>query len=243
MKLSKTTIDTSHEFHVYRYRDGLKLLKPDVDRKQNLSIGYTGFTIAEMMRLPFGVYFYNSQSMFQCINNKHAESCGFDSESNAIGKTVLDTSIAKYADNLFKNNRDILLIGKMKILEEEIMHNNGTYNHGISIKIPLYERDSIVGIVGCTIVTGKHDLADSLSKIAQLNLLNTKTSLFNNYTSLTQRETEILYHLVRGQTAKHIGALLHISHRTVEQHIEKIKLKLNVFSKSELIEKVLDGLI
>lgn len=58
-----------------------------------------------------------------------------------------------------------------------------------------------------------------------------------------QREREILYWLVRGQTAKHIARKLGVSHRTVEHRLEKIKFKLNVTSRAELIDKVIDWLL
>lgn len=246
---ARKIIDTSRELCVYRYGDGLKLIRPDhnMKQKQMLLIHSTGYTVSDMLRLPFGVYFYNQHSVFQNINDKHAESCGFESENKAIGKTVLDTAMAKYATRLMNNNKTILTTGKMKILDEEIVHHDGAHNNGLSIKVPWYdEENNIIGILGCTIIAGKHAMADSLSRIAQLNLLRSVSlipNLKNYYTYLTKREAEILYYLVKGKTAKQMGEFLCISHRTVEQYIEKIKFKMDVYSKSELIEKVMDKFI
>ena len=45
--------------------------------------------------------------------------------------------------------------------------------------------------------------------------------------------------LVRGKTAKEIGRILGLSHRTVEHRIERMKLKLQASNKSHLIEILL----
>lgn len=56
----------------------------------------------------------------------------------------------------------------------------------------------------------------------------------------TIRESECLFLLVRGQTAKEIALVLDISPRTVQTHFENIKLKLNVSSRSQIIAKVME---
>jgi DNA-binding CsgD family transcriptional regulator len=43
-----------------------------------------------------------------------------------------------------------------------------------------------------------------------------------------------------GKTAKEIADIIGRSKRTVEHHLEKIKLKTGSSSKSELIEKIID---
>lgn len=60
-----------------------------------------------------------------------------------------------------------------------------------------------------------------------------------NHRYLTKRETEILYYVVLGYTAKRIGKCLNISHRTVEVYIATLKSKLNCNSKGEIINMVL----
>ena len=45
--------------------------------------------------------------------------------------------------------------------------------------------------------------------------------------------------LLRGKTAKEIGRILGLSHRTIEHRIERMKLKLEADNKSHLIEILL----
>jgi DNA-binding CsgD family transcriptional regulator len=54
---------------------------------------------------------------------------------------------------------------------------------------------------------------------------------------LSEREKECLFFLLRRKTAKEIGTILSLSHRTVEDHIERIRLKLKCQSTCELLEK------
>lgn len=54
---------------------------------------------------------------------------------------------------------------------------------------------------------------------------------------ISPRERECLRFYLQGYSAKEIAGLLEISMRTVEYHIENLKIKLCAFSKRELIQK------
>ena len=61
----------------------------------------------------------------------------------------------------------------------------------------------------------------------------------NDDYGLTNRETEILRHLVDGLNKKKIAETLFLSHFTVDTHIRNIYSKLHVHSKSGAVAKVL----
>jgi DNA-binding CsgD family transcriptional regulator len=65
--------------------------------------------------------------------------------------------------------------------------------------------------------------------------------LDDNYSevSLSKRQSECMFFLLRGKTAKDIAKILNLSPRTIEDHIDQIKLKLNCTTKSELLEKAI----
>lgn len=56
----------------------------------------------------------------------------------------------------------------------------------------------------------------------------------------TKREMDIIQNLKKGKTAKGIAAELRLSHRTIENKLAIIKQKMNVTSKYELVEKIID---
>lgn len=62
-----------------------------------------------------------------------------------------------------------------------------------------------------------------------------------NERQLTSKETECLYYLIRGYTAKMIARVLLISYRTVENHIEQLKIKFKCNTKAELIDKAISS--
>jgi DNA-binding CsgD family transcriptional regulator len=59
---------------------------------------------------------------------------------------------------------------------------------------------------------------------------------FDEY-NLSSRESEIIFHLIRGRSAKEIAAVTNLSSRTIEKHLDRIKVKMHCYSKSQLIEK------
>ncbi|MFC5740529.1 PAS domain-containing protein [Dyella tabacisoli] len=60
-----------------------------------------------------------------------------------------------------------------------------------------------------------------------------------SHVDMTRREYEVLFFLLRGGTAKRIADFLSISSRTVEQYINVLKDKFDVFTKPDLIEKAM----
>lgn len=68
-------------------------------------------------------------------------------------------------------------------------------------------------------------------------------SVVNNIDSLnlSPKKTEILFYLLRGKSNNEIAAILKRSPRTIEKHVEALKLAFNCSKKSELIEKALDS--
>ena len=96
----------------------------------------------------------------------------------------------------------------------------------------------IVGVFGCTVVIGLQPLTQTLQLINKIGLLRSTytNNKLNDASIFSNRETEVLQQLVRGKSAKQIADCLYISKRTVEHHIENMKIKAQCSSKYELIE-------
>lgn len=58
---------------------------------------------------------------------------------------------------------------------------------------------------------------------------------------LTQREREVVFYMLRGQTVKQIAKSMNISPRTVETYKENIKLKWTCTLTSEIIDKAISS--
>ena len=58
---------------------------------------------------------------------------------------------------------------------------------------------------------------------------------------ITSREAVCLQYLTRGYSAKELARILLISHRTVESYINNIKLKVDCYKRSDLINFALQN--
>ncbi|HEY8659547.1 MAG TPA: LuxR C-terminal-related transcriptional regulator, partial [Hanamia sp.] len=54
--------------------------------------------------------------------------------------------------------------------------------------------------------------------------------------TLTKRQEDCLFYLAQGFTIKKIAHTLSLSPRTIEHYLENIKVKLNCYSRDELIQ-------
>lgn len=80
------------------------------------------------------------------------------------------------------------------------------------------------------------------SKLFGKPLKSTSYTLNSEYTPipLTEKQENCLFLLVRGKTVKEIAKILQLSPRTVECHIEAIKIKLDCQYKSEIVGKAIE---
>ncbi|MFZ9035085.1 MAG: helix-turn-helix transcriptional regulator, partial [Francisellaceae bacterium] len=76
-------------------------------------------------------------------------------------------------------------------------------------------------------------------KAAQFGTYNGLT-IHQGY-SLTEKEKQCLYWLLRGKNAREIAKLLFRSPRTIESHIDILKHKFDASSKTVLIDKALNS--
>lgn len=234
---------------IFRYKNGIQLVNPKhVDK--SLSNHKTGFTVKEVLQLPFNFYFLDMQGQTQLMNEESALMCGFQSAEASLGKSLNDVSIQDSAKNLIDNCTAVIEQEILKIFEEENVRKDGVSLNFLSIKCPWYnENKQVVGVFGCSIVMGKHNIADSLAKIIDLGLFDSQQMSLNpkspnplkiNKNYLSKRELECLHLTIKGYTAKRIARVLDISHRTVEEYLVNIRLKIGANSKSELIEMTIE---
>lgn len=119
-------------------------------------------------------------------------------------------------------------------------------------KIPLLDhKNYVVGIINFLTEIPDTNLAGIVRFLFNLDIEVTSTLINNIKTtilrdnpvygtlSLTTREEECLYYLLRGMTAKEIGKILGISFRTIEIYLGSIKAKFNCSSKATLIIKAM----
>lgn len=140
---------------------------------------------------------------------------------NGIGLTILDIHV--YAD------------GKGRVL--------------LSKKTPYKENNIIVGYIFHAMEIHATALNQVCSTLIQSDKkYRTKESSnqrsyiisptrFN--TTISKRELDCIFYLLRGNTMKMIAKILNLSPRTVETYLEQVRIKLKCTNRSELIETCL----
>jgi PAS domain S-box-containing protein len=92
-----------------------------------------------------------------------------------------------------------------------------------------------------TVRSSLERIALELQTIGLTSVMATQTVVAIDHpdlVSLTDREREVLIHLVAGQRVPAIAADLHISQHTVRNHLKSIYRQLGVSNQSELIERI-----
>lgn len=233
--------DTSDELYLERYKQGVRFIPVDY-QIQDLNPSSNHF-LKNIMKLPFCIYLMNKLSEKIRLNEYSVAACGFNSAKHAIGKTVAHVLKPSSAKSIMGNDHDVINTSNMRIIEEFADHKNNQTVEALSIKLPWYNsNDEIIGVFGCSNIYGVHSIPDFLITARQLRLLNqsNEISLTNiQNIHLTKREANILKFTLRGWSSKNIGKQLYISSRTVEFHLENLKIKFNVSSKSDLIDKIM----
>lgn len=253
MHFSTKNHDISDELLIYRFENGIKLIRPEEAQKyNNYKLTHDiGPSVASVLNLPLSIYLLDMQGNTRKMNHEGAFVCGFQSTSDSIGKSLYEVSKTDSANLLINNCTDVIVSNKIKLFDEENTRKDNTKNQFLSIKSPWYDDQcNIIGTFGCSIVLGKHPLADSLSLLKQLGFLSNDnlnplqkdliTDPTINGVYLSKREMECLRFAVRGHTAKRTAQILGISYRTVEEYLDNIKYKLGAKSKACLIEMAID---
>lgn len=241
MKTSRSIIDVNDELILCKHNAGVKLINPNNSAPSLCTVPF-------VMSLPCNVYFLSRESKIQRLNETNARAICADSPKAAIGKTSLDYLRGPGAELIVQNDIETVKTEKLKVVEEDGMRADGVVFNGLTIKMPWYDdNNNVIGVFGYSISFATQSLAGTISQIVDtgtFNFLPNPVALLPGRNILdvylSKRETEIVKYTIRGKSAKIIAKILEISPRTVEQHLENIKLKLGVSSKAELIEKVFD---
>lgn len=208
-----------------------------------------------MLNLPGKVHVYwkDTKGRYLGSNALMLDQLGLTSIEEIKGKKDCDLAWRKVANIYSKNDKLVIQQAQSLQCYEFMEIDNQPRVNLLTIKSPLIDNnENVVGVFGISYyLTGLFPEKISMfthlggnelqlkksykQKIANL-FLHKKVAGMN----LTLRQTECLYHLVRGLSAKQIAKQLAISNRTVEYYLELIKNKLGCFSRSDLISKAIE---
>lgn len=191
-------------------------------------------------------------SVFRYMNRTCATRVGFRDHYDVIGRTDddLPCDAAACAELFRQQDREVIEHGRpLRILDihpyaegqwrafiftktpwlDDGGQTVGTIFHGVELTSPMMIE---LGRLLSTIVLQQRDEA-------VLGATSYVIARDQGKVRLTRREAEILFLLLRFQSAKHIARALGISPRTVEQHLESLKHKFAAGCKRELFDRAM----
>lgn len=141
----------------------------------------------------------------------------------------------------FKKEDQLALSQEIKILSYH--HFNDNWNILLGHKKPIIQEGEAIGTLANFIDITQSNIID-LSRFLFQNNRKIKKKQFSyiiqntsEFHGLTKKEQECLFFFIRGHTYGEISKILQIAITTVQTHIEHIKQKFNVKTRSQLIEK------
>lgn len=235
MKSVGKIVNIADEMIIKRHNNGVKL----APAAQNFDPAT--MTLSAQLQLPFNVIFKKYDSVMVKMNESTAKTCGFDSALGGIGAAVNDIFAAETAESVLKNDQECMRSQRIVTKEQDLILKDGNIKRSISFRFPWYEKGKIAGIMLYGVIVGEHPVHDAFYHINQLGLLPKHSDNTPEiHPNFSHRQLQCAKLLIRGKTTREIANVLGLSARTVESYINNIKLKLNVDTKSEVIEKLLD---
>lgn len=240
--------DTNPELIVQPYLNGVKLSEPT----DNSTIFPS---IESLFAMPFMAYFVRFDAHYVDANHftrltNIPDNQGYYSEKD-LKDTAFSTIFTKETiRSLSHQNRNVFHTKRLKIYDSLAFRQDGLSFSCLSFKLPLYRaQDEIIGVFGISALTDNsvfevaEPLSTSIERIIQTGLISHSKNIIPGThicdVYFSNQEIKCLQLLLSGKTIKLIGLHMSLSPRTVEYYLNNIKRKLQVKTKSELIEKVI----
>lgn len=192
-------------------------------------------------------------SVFLYANEEYGRIIGVRHHLDVVGRTDFDMpcDTTACAQAFRDQDHEVMETGKTLRILDIHPYAHGEWKAYLTTKTPLYDE---TGRVAGTTFHGE-DLTSPVN--LELGTLLGRLYLENQHggpygpgsyrigkpckmpVALTQRESEVLFFFIRGQSARNIANIFGISVRTVETHIVTLRRKFACFKRANLVEKAI----
>ena len=189
------------------------------------------------------------KSYYTFTNENSAKMMGFKNSDAMIGFSDEDIKCGEVAKNwqLFYQHDKEVMSGKTIRTLDVYPYLVKDVIGILAIKQPLRDNnENICGVICNGISLKKNDINSFFLRIWELVPTEKKFRRCFGSTyeikdkiekfDLSKRELECLFYLIRGKSARQIANILFRSVRTIENHIQNIKLKCQITKKSEIFD-------
>lgn len=190
-------------------------------------------------------------SVFLYGNKVTTENVGLNNPEDILGRTTLDVpceTCIKF-HNIWTEQDNIVIKEKTSLEILDVQNYINGFKAYITKRSPLWNEDrtNVIGTIyqGIDITRESvlkifHSLSKRIGKTDSIFLDGQDSRILTkniHRPNLTIKETETLFLIIFGKTAKDIAKILCISQRTVVEYTEDLKIKFDAKNKSELIDK------
>lgn len=188
---------------------------------------------------------------FVAANQSTVELFGYSSIEQLLGDTPseIPCEASQSADAFISQNNHVMKTEESVVVLDVHRYSQDNIHSLFTIKNPVYGADGSVVAVDCACneMLDKN-LAHFMSSLMSIDrfLFSDKAESFSytnstplNTVSLSNREEQCLFFLIRGSTAKQIAQKLQLSPSSITSYIENMKVKLDCQTRSQLIEKAI----
>ncbi len=196
-------------------------------------------TKSDIDKLSIYTWVKDTKFRFMSCSENLSELAGEDSPGGMIGKD--DFSLIWQKDAVFFREKDGRIIKNelkyINVVETiDVVTENGGLDkqHILITKAPLFnKKGKCIGIAGSHLNLPFYDNPPEADNgFDEKGRLWLPSNLGNEY--LTKKEVSVLRFILLGKTSKQIAKILGLSYRTIEEHTEKIKRKLQCSYKYEI---------
>lgn len=193
--------------------------------------------------IPGAIGFKDQASNYCAGNTELARYMGYSMADAIVGKSDDDirADTVELAEQYRQQDQVVMRSGRQQHLDIGYYQNQGLQVH-LSTKQPW--RDISGALLG-TVFTCIEIKAELMQHIFE-DIFSKRQPRFYQigglYDSLglSKRESQCLFFLIRGNSAKDIAKRYHLSPKTIEYYIDKLKQKFNCLNKSHLIESAIN---
>lgn len=200
--------------------------------------------LEKYLHLNAHVYVKDERGYYVACNDHMAEDLGLRNRQDIAGLADQDTIVADYCAVAFQMQDRLILEQRVcKTFYNDAIY-NGERQFYSTIKKPFSYKGSFNNVLGISSIINEQ-IYDSVLSFNNSNASARSKRIKQhchrpNFSSLSRREAECYFYLLRGYSASEVAVLQNISKRTVEDYIQRLKNKLGCFTKKELINTAYD---
>jgi PAS domain S-box-containing protein len=188
-----------------------------------------------MNQLNIYIFCKDRSGKFIFCNDRFAEAAGLDSNLQIVGRTDNDL-VWKTQAPIFRRSDLSTMQGQAFINVQEVMIQcSKVADILVSKNRLLNKNDECIGVIGSFIdITGYRLFRKSGHYDEKRKRFYLGAALNNEY--LTAQEYKIFKKVLLGHTSEQIAYQSNLSRRTIEGHVQNLKLKLQCQTKGQIIE-------